>query len=165
MVLKHLFEPEQALKGGPTFYDDLKRDLMPELLKCGPIESVRVFERSPEGVVAVKFESDWAAAQCVETMQDRYFDGRRLKAEYYDGYSDYFVPESEEEKAVRDQAWSKWLEGNDDYDERVAHEQRLMGGAGKGGELPASATVYTPKQPLRRAEESSSDSEYFGEGD
>ena len=51
-------------------------------------------------------------------MNGRWFGGRRIIAEYYDGYTNYFVPESEEQKRLRAEAWSKWLEeSRDDEDE------------------------------------------------
>jgi len=49
-------------------------------------------------------------------MNGRYFDGRQLIAEFYDNFTNYFVEESDEDKAVRDKEWAKWLEGNDNFD-------------------------------------------------
>jgi len=59
-----------------------------------------------------------AAEKCIQVMNGRWFDGRQLVAEFYDGFTNYFVEESEEEKAVRDKEWAKWLEGNDNFQEK-----------------------------------------------
>lgn len=56
-------------------------------------------------------------------MNGRFFDGKRLIAEFYDGFTNYFVPETDEEKAERDKRWEKWLEGNEEYEERIAAEK------------------------------------------
>jgi hypothetical protein len=56
-------------------------------------------------------------------MNGRYFDGRKLEAEFYDGFTNYFVPETDEEKEERDRRWEKWLEGNEEYEERIAAEE------------------------------------------
>lgn len=50
-------------------------------------------------------------------MDGRFFGGQKLTAEWYDGVSKYYVEETEEEKQLRDVAWSKWLEGNDEFEE------------------------------------------------
>lgn len=50
-------------------------------------------------------------------MNGRYFDGRQLEAFYYDGFTDYFTPETEEEIAERDKAWAAWLAGNENVQE------------------------------------------------
>ena len=48
-------------------------------------------------------------------MNGRWFAGRQLVAMFYDGFTNYFVGESEEERAARDKEWEKWLQGNDNY--------------------------------------------------
>ena len=122
IILQHVFDPDDA-RTNVFFYDELKRELEAELRKCGPIVSLKIFERNPDGVVAVKFEQDWAAARCIEVMHERWFDGRRLTADYYDGYSNYFVPETDEERAARDAMWERWLEGNDAQQPGAPHQQ------------------------------------------
>jgi len=115
VILEFMFDPQNAF-GNVFFYDQLKREIEPELAKCGPIASIKVFERNPDGVIAVKFETDWGAARCIEVMNDRFFDGRKIKAHYYDGFTNYFVAETEEERLARDSQWEKWLDGNDEHE-------------------------------------------------
>lgn len=118
-----MFDPRLALRD-INFYDELKNEVKIEFEKCGPTESVKIFERNPEGVVAVKYQFGYGAEKCIETMNGRWFDGRKLEADYYDGFSNYYVEETDEEKAIRDEGWSKWLEGNEEYADRKDKEAR-----------------------------------------
>ena len=43
-------------------------------------------------------------------MEGRFFAKRKLNADYYDGVTNYFVAESEEEKTARLKKWEEWLE-------------------------------------------------------
>jgi len=47
-------------------------------------------------------------------MNGRFFDGRKLEADFYDGKSDYRVQESEEERQKRLAEWDKWIEDGED---------------------------------------------------
>lgn len=76
-------------------------------------------------------------------MNGRFFDGRKLEADFYDGYSNYYIPETDEEKEERDKRWEKWLEGNEEYDERMAAEklrQEQDAQAQKAQEMDVSAS-------------------------
>lgn len=50
---------------------------------------MEMFRDHPEGVIKIKFDNPLSAEQCVETMEGRIFDGRTVKAEFWDGKSDY----------------------------------------------------------------------------
>eukprot|EP01125_Pyxidicula_operculata_P013792 TRINITY_DN4575_c0_g2_i1.p1 TRINITY_DN4575_c0_g2~~TRINITY_DN4575_c0_g2_i1.p1 ORF type:complete len:380 (-),score=153.02 TRINITY_DN4575_c0_g2_i1:469-1608(-) len=123
VIIKYLFNPEDA-KNDPQFYLKLQSEIESEFEKMGDMESLKIFEGNPDGVVAVKYDSTAGAQKCIETMDGRWFDGRKLKAEYYDGFSDYGIAETEEEKEMRDKEWSKWLLGNDEFDELERREKR-----------------------------------------
>jgi len=110
----------QTLK--PDFYENLKNEITGEIAKMGPIASIKIFERNPEGVAAIKYKTSLAAIRCINIMGGRYFDGRKLEATYYDGHTNYFVEETAEERRRRDEAWAKWLEGNEEYEERKKQE-------------------------------------------
>jgi len=116
VVIKNMFDPVHA-KDDPNFYSSLKDDVESECNKFGQVISVKIFERNPDGVAVIKFANSLSAARCIEVMNGRYFDKRKLIAEYYDGYTNYFVQESEEDRKIREEQWAKWLAGNDDYDE------------------------------------------------
>lgn len=47
-------------------------------------------------------------------MNGRYFAGRQIKAEFYDGWTDYSVEETEEQREARLKKFSEWLEEEND---------------------------------------------------
>jgi HIV Tat-specific factor 1 len=66
----------------------------------------------------LKFQSALHAEECVNVMNGRFFDGRTLKAEYWDGKTDYrIVRESKEELERRIDEFGKWLDGEEEQEE------------------------------------------------
>ena len=93
---------------------DMKEDIKEECSKHGEVELVAVFENNPEGVVTIKFADSVAAARCIEVMDGRFFAQKKITAFYYDGFTNYKVDESEEQKKLREAAWNKYLQEEDD---------------------------------------------------
>jgi HIV Tat-specific factor 1 len=63
-----------------------------------------VYQYHPEGVVSIKFRTDDAAQACLKLMNGRFFGGRQLTAEMWDGLTNYNVKkpkETAEEQAAR----------------------------------------------------------------
>jgi len=50
-------------------------------------------------------------------MNGRWFDGRKLEAEFFDGKTDYRYKQTEEEVAERRKNWEKWLESEEQEEE------------------------------------------------
>jgi hypothetical protein len=50
---------------------------------------VRVFAAHPQGVVTVRFKTEEAAAGCIALMHQRFFDGRRIEAAMWDGFTSF----------------------------------------------------------------------------
>ena len=65
--------------------------------KLGAVSKVTVYPHNRDGVVMVKFKSAAGATLCIEKMNGRFFAGRRLACELWDGVEDFtgYVPESE----------------------------------------------------------------------
>jgi len=121
-----MFSPAEAYDD-PEFYTDLKSDIKEEAEKIGEVEVVTVFERNPEGVVAIKFREPSDAEKCLETMNGRYFAKRQLTAEWYDGITNYKVKESEEEQKKRIDEFGDWLENqtsSEDEQEDEDHKDK-----------------------------------------
>lgn len=86
ITLKHMFHPSEA-EGDPNFYQDLKTEVSLECeRKCGTIDKVTVFDGSPEGVIAIKFATSPAAEKCIDIMNGRFFGGRQIECQYFDGH-------------------------------------------------------------------------------
>ncbi len=60
-----------------------------ECSKLGAVARVNVFPRHPDGVVQVKFKTDAGATLCIERMNGRFFAGRKLVCELWDGVEDF----------------------------------------------------------------------------
>ena len=43
-------------------------------------------------------------------MNGRYFDGRKLEADYYDGFTNFTVKETEDDEKRRIEEFGEWLE-------------------------------------------------------
>lgn len=110
VIIKNFFNPEVFDKD-PTLIVEYKQDVEEECTeKCGPIRKVDIYDRNPEGVVAVFFKEFEHADECVSLMNGRFFDGRRLSAENWDGRTKYKVKETEEEEQRRIEEWNRYLE-------------------------------------------------------
>lgn len=78
---------------------------------------VKVYHHSPEGVVTVKFRSPEAAQSCIRLMAGRFFGGRRLEAELWDGIATWHAAkpaETPEEQAARLEAFARELEAGEE---------------------------------------------------
>ncbi|CAG8515903.1 16425_t:CDS:10 [Rhizophagus irregularis] len=98
-----------------TLLLDLKEDIRAECEKLGEVTNVILYDKEPEGVVSVKFKDQLSADACVMKMNGRFFAGRRIEAEIFDGKQKYQKTnaksgETEEEESVRLEKYSKWLE-------------------------------------------------------
>ncbi|CAB4427595.1 unnamed protein product [Rhizophagus irregularis] len=114
VILKHMFTLEE-LESDITLLLDLKEDIRAECEKLGEVTNVILYDKEPEGVVSVKFKDQLSADACVMKMNGRFFAGRRIEAEIFDGKQKYQKTnaksgETEEEESVRLEKYSKWLE-------------------------------------------------------
>jgi len=115
VILLHMFDQQEAWDTNqPNFFDELKEEVVRECEKFGGVKNIKVFERNPMGVVAVKFLLHPAALRCIDKMNGRFFGGKKLEAFFYDGFTDYEVKETEEQKEQRVEEWNKWLEQQDE---------------------------------------------------
>ena len=117
-VLKFMFDPREAEASGSggedAFFAELEADVRSECqTKCGDIESVTIYRHNPQGVVLVLFRLPQSAAKCVSVMHGRWFGGKQIEADLYDGHSNYFVKrreETEEEQRQRLERFASDLE-------------------------------------------------------
>lgn len=117
VILKHMFKWEELAKD-PNATLTLQFEIETEVKKIGEFEKVTIFERNPEGVVAVKFKQAPAAEECISVMNGRFFGGQQIACDFWDGETNYVVKETEEEEQKRLEAYGDWLEAqNSDHDE------------------------------------------------
>ncbi|XP_028412564.1 HIV Tat-specific factor 1 homolog [Dendronephthya gigantea] len=113
VVIKNMFDPNDFEKD-PSVLLDLKNDIRKECEKYGVVRKVMVFDRHVDGVVSVGFAEIEPADVCIREMNGRWFAGRKLLAQKWDGVTKYEVEETEEEKEKRLKKWEEYLERKDE---------------------------------------------------
>jgi len=101
VIVYHIFTLEEVAASGNErlFYDNLADEIGREFQRVGgKIEKMTIFEGNCDGVVAVKYKENIGARRCLEVMNGRYFATRRLKAEYWDGKTNFKVQDMEDDE-------------------------------------------------------------------
>ncbi|KAJ2028158.1 hypothetical protein IWW57_002291 [Coemansia sp. S610] len=88
VILAHMFTLEE-IEEDVTLVLDLAEDVRTECEKLGTVTSVKVYDMSESGIVAVKFKDELPAQACVQAMNGRFFAGRQIEASIYDGRTRY----------------------------------------------------------------------------
>ncbi|KAG8701549.1 hypothetical protein FRC09_005291 [Ceratobasidium sp. 395] len=88
VVLKHMFT-QQELAEDATLLLDLKEDVRDECSTLGEVTNVVLYDEEDDGVMTVKFKDSISAQACILKMNGRFFAGRKVRAEFYDGKERY----------------------------------------------------------------------------
>uniref|UniRef100_A0A7S0RM91 RRM domain-containing protein n=1 Tax=Chlamydomonas leiostraca TaxID=1034604 RepID=A0A7S0RM91_9CHLO len=135
VILRNMFAAgEVALQSEA---EELEGEISAECAKCGPVDKVRVFKDHPQGVVSVRFTTAEGVAACLARMSGRFFAGRQIAAEMWDGVTNYAavkVKESEAEQEARLEAYARELESR-----AAAKAAAEAAAAAAGGAAPAAA--------------------------
>eukprot|EP01134_Creolimax_fragrantissima_P001212 CFRG1212T1 len=110
VVLKNMFNPGD-FDDDPVAITEISEDVRIECGTCGEVRKVIVFDRHTEGVVSVRFADREHADKCIKLMHGRWFGGRKIHAEHWDGKADYKVEETDHEKDERLKQWDNYLLG------------------------------------------------------
>lgn len=62
-----------------------------ECSKCGDIKKITIFSEHKDGIALVKFSTAYAAQQCINLTNGRYFGGINLKSFFWDGVTNYGI--------------------------------------------------------------------------
>lgn len=116
VIIKNMFNPEE-FKKQPELILEYQSDLREECGKFGQVKKVIVYDNNPEGVASVSFKEAEEADLCIQTLHGRWFGGRKLSAETWDGRSKFFVIENEEEASERLRDWEKFIEESQEEEE------------------------------------------------
>ncbi|ORY92220.1 hypothetical protein BCR43DRAFT_497979 [Syncephalastrum racemosum] len=133
VILKNMYT-QQELDEDPTLLLELKEDVRDECEKLGEVTNVILYDKSPGGVISVRFMEQKSADACVLLMNNRYFAGRQISAEIYDGKTKYeksgtktnLEGEEDEAEKARLERYAKWLEegGGSDGEEEEEEEEK-----------------------------------------
>ncbi|XP_074310640.1 uncharacterized protein LOC141646650 [Silene latifolia] len=84
VVLSNMFTTAE-MREDLNLREELEADVREECVKLGPVDSVKVCENHPHGVVLVRYKDRKDAQKCIQLMDGRWFGGREIHAVEDDG--------------------------------------------------------------------------------
>uniref|UniRef100_A0A8C4SNY0 17S U2 SnRNP complex component HTATSF1 n=1 Tax=Erpetoichthys calabaricus TaxID=27687 RepID=A0A8C4SNY0_ERPCA len=111
VIIRNMFHPKD-FEEDPLVLNEISEDLRTECEKFGPVKKVVIFDRHPDGVASVAFKEPEQADGCKLALHGRWFGGRQLTAELWDGVTDYQVEETTREREERLKGWTSFLESD-----------------------------------------------------
>ncbi|XP_012934154.1 HIV Tat-specific factor 1 isoform X2 [Heterocephalus glaber] len=108
VILKNMFHPTD-FEDDPLVLNEIRDDLRVECSKFGQIKKLLLFDRHPDGVASVSFRDPEEADHCIQTLDGRWFGGRQITAQPWDGTTDYQVEETAREREERLKGWEAFL--------------------------------------------------------
>ncbi|XP_045439700.1 HIV Tat-specific factor 1 homolog [Pipistrellus kuhlii] len=108
VIIKNMFHPVD-FEDDPLVLNEIREDLRVECSKFGQIRKLLLFDRHPGGVASVSFRNPEEADYCIQTLNGRWFGGRQITAQVWDGTTDYQVEETTREREERLKGWDAFL--------------------------------------------------------
>lgn len=112
VIIKNLFEP-QIFDKEVALILEYQQELREECQKCGDVRRVVIYDRHPEGVAQVTFREAEEADACIQLLNGRWYNQRKITAETWDGKTKYKIVETEEEVQKRLKKWEQFLESEE----------------------------------------------------
>lgn len=119
VILKNVFTLEE-LEEDPEALGEIEQDMWAGAEEIGPVTKVVLFDGEPEGVVSIKFKNKQDVIKCILKMNGRFYTGRKLEADFYDGTKRYKTKEDlkkqqnvdgdDDEEQKRIEEFGNWLE-------------------------------------------------------
>ncbi|KAI5649097.1 hypothetical protein M9H77_35102 [Catharanthus roseus] len=109
VILRYMFTPAE-LRANENLRTELVEDVREECSKLGPVDSVKVCENHPQGVILVRFKDRKDAQTCIEKMNGRWFGGRQIHASEDDGSINHALVRDLQEEAYRLEQFGAELE-------------------------------------------------------
>ncbi|XP_062997623.1 17S U2 SnRNP complex component HTATSF1 [Elgaria multicarinata webbii] len=108
IMIRNMFHPKD-FEEDPLVLNEIGEDLRTECEKFGQVKKVIIFDRHPDGVASVAFKEAEEADVCKQALNGRWFGGRQLAVETWDGVTDYQVEETAREREERLKGWQSFL--------------------------------------------------------
>ncbi|XP_043565015.1 HIV Tat-specific factor 1 [Chiloscyllium plagiosum] len=118
VILKNMFHPKD-FEEDPLVLNEIRDDVRLECEKFGQVKKVLLFDRHPGGIASVAFKEPEQADQCILMLNGRWFGGRQITAETWDGVVDYQIEETVKEREYRLKTWESFLEGKSASDSKT----------------------------------------------
>ncbi|XP_067289603.1 HIV Tat-specific factor 1 [Pseudorasbora parva] len=123
LIIQNMFHPSD-FEEDPLVLNEYRDDLRTECEKFGQVKKVIIFDRHPDGVASVAFKEPDEADMCQAALNGRWFGGRKLSAQPWDGVTDYQVEETSREREERLKSWSSFLVDGANPDPSKTAEQQ-----------------------------------------
>lgn len=140
VIIRNMFHPSD-FEEDPLVLNEYREDLRTECEKFGEVKKVILFDRHPDGVASIAFKEPDQADACILSFNGRWFGGRQLSAELWDGTTDYQVEETTREREERLKGWSTFLEGANQS------QQNNSAKPAEGAAAVATATAASATEP------------------
>ncbi|XP_064422632.1 HIV Tat-specific factor 1 isoform X2 [Latimeria chalumnae] len=122
LIIKNMFHPKE-FEDDPLVLNEIREDLQTECEKFGQVKKILVFDRHPDGVASVSFKEAEEGDSCKKVLNGRWFGGRQLIVETWDGVTDYQIEETSREREERLKVWGSYLE-SESTESKTAIEQK-----------------------------------------
>ncbi|KAM4663420.1 17S U2 SnRNP complex component HTATSF1 [Discoglossus pictus] len=119
IIIKNMFHPSD-FEEDPLVLNEIREDLRSECEKFGQVKKVLIFDRHPDGVASVSFKDAEEGDVCTQALNGRWFGGRQLSVETWDGVTDYQIEETSREREERLKGWENFLHTNEKPQSSVA---------------------------------------------
>ncbi|KAM3601987.1 uncharacterized protein V6R79_022335 [Siganus canaliculatus] len=159
VIIRNMFHPSD-FEEDPLVLNEYREDLRTECEKFGVVKKVILFDRHPDGVASIAFKEPEEADACIQSFNGRWFGGRQLSAQLWDGATDYQVEETTREREERLKGWATFLEGDAKNQENNATKSAEDSSTTQPTE-PEKQPVTEPQEP----EVDSTDSSLAGSDD
>ena len=84
-------------------------------LQYGKIDKFKIFQENEDGIIKIKFENSNSADKCIDSLNGRYYNTRKIEAFFWDGIINYDKnKENLEIEKARIDEFGKWLENQED---------------------------------------------------
>ncbi|KAM9326147.1 17S U2 SnRNP complex component HTATSF1 [Gastrophryne carolinensis] len=121
VIIRNMFHPKD-FEEDPLVLNEIREDLRSECEKFGQVKKILIFDRHPDGVASIAFKEAEEGDACIQAFNGRWFGGRQLLVEIWDGVTDYQIEETSREREERLKGWEKFL-GSD-------HQEKQESGSG-----------------------------------
>ncbi|XP_071979149.1 17S U2 SnRNP complex component HTATSF1 [Engystomops pustulosus] len=109
IIIRNMFHPKD-FEEDPLVLNEIREDLRSECEKFGQVKKVLIFDRHPDGVASVAFREAEESDACILALNGRWFGGRQLVVEAWDGVTDYQIEETSREREERLKGWETFLQ-------------------------------------------------------
>ncbi|XP_018410551.1 PREDICTED: HIV Tat-specific factor 1 [Nanorana parkeri] len=148
IIIRNMFHPKD-FEEDPLVLNEIREDLRSECEKFGQVKKVLIFDRHPDGVASVSFKVADEGDACILALNGRWFGGRQLLVETWDGVTDYQIEETSREREERLKGWEQFL---------TSDEKKNLKDVGDASTLPASNGQLENKQDISSEPTQSTDS-------